>query len=65
MRSGTFGAHETHTRMKKRKQLAKRILDRELGVHTRPDRQRNQDLMAQQMIPSTNAEMIIHYDSPV
>ncbi|KAL2758461.1 hypothetical protein ACRALDRAFT_2040638 [Sodiomyces alcalophilus JCM 7366] len=63
MHSGLFGANDF--RLKKRKQLARRILDRELGVYSGIDRQRNQDLMAQDMIPSTQAETIIHYEDPV
>ncbi|KAM0279669.1 hypothetical protein ACHAQH_004471 [Verticillium albo-atrum] len=63
MHSGVFGA--TDVRVNNQKQLARRILDRELGFDTKVDRQRNQDLMAQNMIPSTKAEMIVHYDSPV
>ncbi|KAM0322691.1 hypothetical protein ACHAQA_009282 [Verticillium albo-atrum] len=63
MHSGLFGA--TDPRARKPKALALRILDRELGFGTIAERQRNQDLMAQNMIPSTRAEMIIHYDSPV
>ena len=65
MKSGRFGANEDSPRLKQRKHLARRMLDRELGIYTKSDRQRNQDLMAQEMIPSTQAEMIIHYDSPV
>lgn len=63
MHSGMFGANDF--RVNKRKELAGRILDRELGIYDRSHRQRNQDLMAQGMIPSSKAEMIIHYDEPV
>ncbi|EGY20963.1 LEC14B protein [Verticillium dahliae VdLs.17] len=63
MHSGVFGA--TDARVHKQKQLARRILDRELGFDTRVDRQKNQDMMAQNMLPSNRAEMIVHYDSPV
>jgi DDB1- and CUL4-associated factor 11 len=62
MKSGVFGADEP---LKKRKHLARRLLDRELGIHTTRSRQQNQDLMAQGMLPSTKAEMIIHYDDRV
>ncbi|KAF4772802.1 WD repeat domain-containing protein [Colletotrichum scovillei] len=63
MHSGVFGANDY--RVTKKKQLARRILDRELGLGDRRDRKQNQDLMAQGMIPSTNPEMIVHYDDPV
>ncbi|OLN86087.1 LEC14B protein [Colletotrichum chlorophyti] len=63
MHSGAFGANEY--RVKKKKQLARRILDRELGLGDGRERRQNQDLMAQDMIPSTNPEMIVHYDDPV
>ncbi|KAK1964654.1 WD40 repeat-like protein [Colletotrichum sublineola] len=62
MHSGVFGANEQRAG---KKQLARRILDRELGLGDRRDRKQNQDLMAQGMIPSTNPEMIVHYDDPV
>ncbi|EFQ29533.1 WD domain-containing protein [Colletotrichum graminicola] len=62
MYSGVFGANEQHA---SKKQLARRILDRELGLGDRRDQKQNQDLMAQGMIPSTNPEMIVHYDDPV
>jgi len=62
MHSGVFGANEQRA---DKKQLARRILDRELGLGDRRDRKQNQDLMAQGMIPSTNPEMIVHYDDPV
>ncbi|KAK1997424.1 WD domain-containing protein [Colletotrichum falcatum] len=62
MHSGVFGANEQRAG---EKQLARRILDRELGLGDIRDRKRNQDLMAQGMIPSTKPEMIVHYDDPV
>ncbi|KAK3336214.1 WD40-repeat-containing domain protein [Cercophora scortea] len=63
MESGVFGAFDA--REPDRKRLARRILDRELGLGDGVDRNVNQYLMAQQMIPSTKPEMIIHYDDPV
>ncbi|KAF9872241.1 WD repeat protein [Colletotrichum karsti] len=62
MHSGVFGANRYRVT---KKQLARRILDRELGLGEHRDRQQNQDLMAQGMIPSTKPEMIVHYDDPV
>ncbi|KAK0628659.1 WD40-repeat-containing domain protein [Bombardia bombarda] len=63
MESGVFGAFDT--REPDRKGLARRILDRELGLGGKSGRKTNQGLMAQQMIPSTNPEMVIHFDDPV
>lgn len=64
-----------------KKRLAARILERELGVGSRASQKANQRLMTQVfnsflktetvsnsekgMIPSSNADMIIHYDAPV
>ncbi|KAK1838671.1 WD repeat protein [Colletotrichum chrysophilum] len=62
MHSGAFGSNKYRV---SKKQLARRMLDRELGLGGRRDRQQNQDLMAQGMIPSTTPEMIVHYDDPV
>ncbi|TEA11979.1 LEC14B protein [Colletotrichum sidae] len=64
MHSGVFGTNEYRV-TKNKKQLARRILDRELGLGLARDRKANQDLMAQNMIPSTKPEMIVHYDDPV
>lgn len=63
MESGVFGAFDP--REPDTKRLARRILDRELGLGSRGSRNVAQNLMAQQMIPSTTPEMIIHYDDPV
>ncbi|KAL1875150.1 hypothetical protein VTK73DRAFT_10287 [Phialemonium thermophilum] len=52
-------------RLPKRRPLSYRVLDRELGVGDYSIWKANQNLMAQQMIPSTNPEMIIHYPDPV
>jgi DDB1- and CUL4-associated factor 11 len=45
MHSGVFG--ENDYRIKKKKQLVRRVLDRELGLGDRFERKRNQNLMAQ------------------
>ncbi|EKD15669.1 WD domain-containing protein [Drepanopeziza brunnea f. sp. 'multigermtubi' MB_m1] len=71
MNSGAFGADPAYTvtsidrnRIGKKK-LALRILDRELAIES-PARQRlNKRLMAQDMIPASNADMVISYDLPV
>lgn len=63
MHSGTFGSTDRH--ITSRKRLARRILDRELGIGNQSERKINQDIMAQGMIPTSEADMVIHYNSPV
>ena len=72
MESGVFGVFDMRDpgynqdkARTKRKQLARRILDRELGVGNETERRTNNRLMAQHMIPSTKAEMVVHYPQPV
>ncbi|KAJ8118676.1 hypothetical protein ONZ43_g3944 [Nemania bipapillata] len=65
MNSGTFGTDDTPSPLKKRKQLARRILDRELGIGDRSYRRANQGVIAQSMIPSTHADMVINYNENV
>ncbi|KAL5331480.1 hypothetical protein ACEPPN_001011 [Leptodophora sp. 'Broadleaf-Isolate-01'] len=72
MNSGTFGSNEAHVvtsndrnSIGKKKKLALRILDRELAIESPAKQKLNQRLMAQGMIPASNADMIIHYDEPV
>ncbi|KAI0848427.1 WD40 repeat-like protein [Daldinia vernicosa] len=65
MDSGTFGASEIQSSISSKKQIARRILDRELGIGSRRSRQINQSMMAQSMIPSSDAEMIINYPDNV
>jgi hypothetical protein len=49
MNSGTFGANEikSFNSITRKKRLARRILDRELGIDSGPTRKVNQQLMAQ------------------
>ena len=61
MDSGLFGAVDTRQRQKR--PLALKILDREAGLNG-PGKTSN-NLMAQQMIPTTTPEMVIYYDDPV
>ncbi|MCJ1245808.1 hypothetical protein MMC30_003012 [Trapelia coarctata] len=64
MNSGTFGSNEYYQdilRNKKRK-LARRVMSRELGVDTVQDKRANR-LLLQGMIPSSNADTIIHYNA--
>ncbi|KAI0192812.1 WD40-repeat-containing domain protein [Astrocystis sublimbata] len=65
MNSGTFGANDTSPPLRKRKQLARRILERELGTGDRAYRRMNQGMIAQSMIPRTDADMIVNYKAPV
>ncbi|KAI3330684.1 WD40-repeat-containing domain protein [Ustulina deusta] len=65
MNSGTFGANEISSPLKKKKHLARRILDRELGIGDRSHRRMNQGVIAQSMIPRSDADMIINYDENV
>lgn len=61
MDSGAFGTSDrTATRHKKK--LARRILDRELGVG---NQRINQQAMAQDMVPTSDADMVVHYRAPV
>ncbi|KAL2128827.1 hypothetical protein VTI74DRAFT_8591 [Chaetomium olivicolor] len=63
MESGVFGT--LNWREPNRKALARRILDRELGLRDPLVQKTSQGLMAQTMIPSTRPEMVINYDDPV
>lgn len=65
MDSGTFGATDYRTSLSARKRIARRILDRELGVGGAASRRVNQGLMAQSLLPTSDAEMVINYDEPV
>ncbi|KAI1077504.1 WD40-repeat-containing domain protein [Whalleya microplaca] len=65
MNSGTFGTEDIQTTIRSKKRLAQRIVDRELGIGNRSNRRANQGMMAQSMIPSTDADMIINYDDNV
>lgn len=63
MRSGGFGANNYDEHNKKR--IARRLLDRELGLGSRTEQKRNSDILTQSLIPGTRAEQIIHYEEPV
>lgn len=64
MESGLFGWVDRRSRGLP-KALARRLLDRELGIGDSVDRKINQGLMLQGMIPSSNPEFIVHYSDPV
>ncbi|PTB70465.1 WD40 repeat-like protein [Trichoderma citrinoviride] len=63
MGSGVFGVSETDLRHKKT--IARRLLDRELGLGDRVWRKRTNGILAQNLIPGSKAEKIIHYDHPI
>jgi DDB1- and CUL4-associated factor 11 len=65
MNSGVFGATDFRDGLSTKKRIARRILDREMGIGNNVYRRVNQGLIAQSMVPSTDAEMIIQYDHPV
>lgn len=65
MNSGVFGATDLQEGIRTRKRIARRILDREMGIGNNVYRRVNQGLMAQSMVPTTDAEMIIQYEHPV
>lgn len=73
MDSGAFGHVEpissrTDLRMRQerqKKKIARRILDRELGLGGPVQRKINQAMMAQTMLPSDQPEKIIHFPAPV
>ncbi|RDW77419.1 hypothetical protein BP6252_05472 [Coleophoma cylindrospora] len=71
MNSGTFGVNDVISNnaasedgLRKRKRLARRVLDRELAVDSEYRQKVNRKIMAQGMIP-TCTDMVIHYDQPV
>ncbi|KAH6648775.1 WD40-repeat-containing domain protein [Truncatella angustata] len=65
MNSGTFGATGYGGSLKAKKRIARRILDREMGLGNSTARKINQGLVAQSLLPTTDAEMQINYDEPV
>ncbi|KAF4124803.1 DDB1- and CUL4-associated factor 11 [Geosmithia morbida] len=65
MWSGAFGATSANDGRRAKKNAARRVLERELGDGSYDDRKRNNDLLVQNMLPTTQAEHIIHYDDPV
>ncbi|KAM3068156.1 hypothetical protein ACMFMG_011206 [Clarireedia jacksonii] len=68
MASGDFGSNDTagpDGQITRRKRLARRILDRELASGNFASQKINQRMMAQEMLPSSNADMIINFNQPV
>lgn len=63
MKSGAFGANDYDSHRGKR--VARRLLERELGIGNQEERKRNHDLITQSLIPGTRAEQIIHYEDPI
>lgn len=72
MDSGNFGINAAEAitsidkeNLGKKKKLAMRIFDRELGIES-PARQKiSQKLMKQELLPSSAPDMIIHFEYPV
>ncbi|KAH6607305.1 hypothetical protein Trco_003618 [Trichoderma cornu-damae] len=64
MESGVFGASDRDER-RLGKQISRRLLDREVGLGDRVQRKRSNGVLAQNFIPGSKAEKIIHYDHPV
>ncbi|KAM0151604.1 hypothetical protein ACHAQE_008430 [Botrytis cinerea] len=70
MASGDFGSNDAQSpgrddHIRGRKRLARRILDREIASGNFAAQVINRKTMAQEMLPSSNADTIINYDDPV
>ncbi|ESZ89583.1 WD domain-containing protein [Sclerotinia borealis F-4128] len=70
MASGDFGSNYaqssgTDNQVKARKRLARRILDREIASGNFANQRINRRIIAQEMLPSSNADTIINHDEPV
>ncbi|KAK5164350.1 uncharacterized protein LTR77_010046 [Saxophila tyrrhenica] len=74
MDSGTFGTNDhcdhtacglpfSDTHMRKRKKLARRMLDREMGVENRGRARALGALASQQLIPSSKADLIVNLNA--
>lgn len=63
MESGTFGVNDRqNAQFRNRKKVAARIMQRELGLGS-PGRERcHNRLVSQELLPSSNADMIVHYE---
>lgn len=66
MESGTFGVSDRqNAQFRNRKKVAARIMQRELGLGS-PGRERSHNrLVSQELLPSSNADMISHYPEKV
>lgn len=60
-------SHSLHTRIEaRRRPVSMRLFDRELGLgQTQADRKLGKNMIAQSMVPSTDADMVLRYDAPV
>ncbi|KAI9793580.1 MAG: hypothetical protein M1833_000725 [Piccolia ochrophora] len=65
MNSGTFGSPEScrTEHAKEKPKLGSRLMRRELGLTQAGMRGTNNKLMAQGLLPSSKADMIVHYDA--
>ncbi|KIH91285.1 WD repeat-containing protein 23 [Sporothrix brasiliensis 5110] len=59
--------HSLHTKIEaRRRPVSLRLLDRELGLgQTQADRTLGKNMIAQSMVPSTDADMVLRYEAPV
>ena len=74
MDSGTFGANDycdhsacglpfSHTQMRKRRKLARRMFDREMGVEQRGRARALNSLASQELIPGSQADLIVNLNA--
>ncbi|KAL4906842.1 hypothetical protein BDW74DRAFT_166960 [Aspergillus multicolor] len=65
MRSGKFGTNPSYLdeRMKRKKSFAEKVMWRELGIDGQGLQRSRVSSIAQDLIPGTTADKIIHYDS--
>ncbi len=63
----TFDSHNIHTKIEaRRRPLSLRLLDREMGLSERmADRVLGERMIAQSLVPSTDADMVLRYDAPL
>ncbi|CAK7206271.1 hypothetical protein SEUCBS139899_009058 [Sporothrix eucalyptigena] len=59
--------HLMHTKIEaRRRPVSLRLFDRELGLgHTQAERSLGKNMIAQSMVPSTDADMVLRYGAPV
>ncbi|KAH7157883.1 WD40-repeat-containing domain protein [Dactylonectria estremocensis] len=63
MRSGAFGANDYNVRTSQN--LSQRMLEGEMAIGGRGERNRNRDLATQSLIPHSKPDKIIHFEDPV
>lgn len=65
MASGAFGSNNMASERRLKKHVARRLLDRELGLGSYDTRRQNNNLIDQSLLPITRTEQIIHHEDPV